>query len=521
VTAVRRRHRRPHLRGVSPWLVVVAVLAGLLTGCSGDGPDHDLTAEALEGGPAQGAEQDPGLAPFYEQDVTWRECRVDMECTEVEVPVDYDSPGGPTIQLALLRVPASDPEQRVGALLVNPGGPGVPGIDYASRASAAFGDEVTAAFDIVGFDPRGVGASTPLECASQDLRDEVLAVDPDPETAQEVEAADGLMREVARGCLEDDAGLTRRVSTEDQARDLDVIRAVALDQDRLVYYGASYGTFLGAWYAELFPDRVGRLVLDGGVDPDLGTVDQAFDQARGFEGALRSYATECVAEGDCYLGDTVDDATVRVRQFLDDLDAEPLPAGDRELTEGLAVQGIWAPLYRRDTWPLLDVALSQGLRGNGAPLLTVVDQFLGRGPDGFIDNSIEMYFAITCADRGVPPSEAEVAALVPRFERAAPTFGSVFASGTSACREWPVRADDPTPALDGKGAAPILVVGTTGDPATPLVWSESLASQLDSGVLVRREGEGHTGYRKGNECVDDTVEAYLVSGEVPDGTVDC
>ena len=511
--------RRRVLDRVLPAVLVTLLTAALLGACSG-GPGHALDAEPLSPGPSAG-EHDPALDRFYDQDVSWRECRVDFECTTVQVPLDYDKPDGRAIELSVIRDPADDPDQRVGAMLLNPGGPGVSGVEFGARAGGAFGSELTAAFDLIGFDPRGVGESTPLECADDDERDAALAADPDPDSSSELAGVNRIMSRLGEGCLAADAGLTRHASTEEQARDLDIIRAAALDQDLLVYYGASYGTYLGAWYAELFPERVGRMVLDGAVDPQLGVVDTALGQARGFEGALRSYAAACVAEGDCYLGSTVDDATERVRSFLEGLDATPLDVSGRALTEGLGTQAVWATLYLRDTWQILDVALAQGLRGNGAPLLTIVDQFFGRGPEGYADNTLDAYYAISCLDRGAAPTDEQAAALVPRFTKAAPTFGSMFAWGTIACRQWPVARSGPLPALHGKGASPILVVGTTGDPATPLPWAEALASDLDSGVLVTRQGEGHTGYDKGNDCVDETVEKYFVSGTVPDGAVDC
>jgi pimeloyl-ACP methyl ester carboxylesterase len=501
-------------------LTLLAFLATLLSACSG-GPKHQLEAKPLATGPAAG-DHDPALDRFYDQDVSWRECRVSLQCATVTVPLDYDRPAGRTLELSLIRDPSRDPDQRIGAMLLNPGGPGVSGVDYAARADGAVGSELTAAYDLVGFDPRGVGESTPLECGDDALRDQLLASDPDPDTPAEVREAHRLIGELARGCMRDDAELTRHVSTEESARDMDIIRAAALGQDRLVYYGGSYGTYLGAWYAELFPDRVGRMVLDGAVDPELGSVGTGLGQARGFEGALRAYAAACVAAGDCYLGGSVDAATDRVRGFLESLDEAPQEVGSRELTEGLATQGVWATLYRRETWSVLDVALGQALRGNGAPLISIVDQFYGRGPDGYTSNTLDAFYAISCLDNGgSAPTDAQAAALVPRFSKAAPTFGSMFAWGTVACAGWPAATKSAQHPLHGQGADPLLVVGTTGDPATPLPWAEALAQDLDSAVLVRRQGEGHTGYHKGNDCVDSTVEKYFVSGTVPSGTVDC
>ncbi len=508
-------------RSVASALLTVLVLLGVsaLAGCSFLG-DEDLPGEPLpeveatEGVPAP-------LREVYDQQISWRECRADRECAELQVPLDYADPGGEQITLALLRVPAEDADRRIGSLVVNPGGPGVSGVTYAADADTYFGEELREVFDIVGFDPRGVAESTPVDCRTDAELDAYIGADPDPDTAAELREARALFAAFGDGCLERSGELTRHVSTEEVARDLDVLRAV-LGQEKLTYFGASYGTFIGATYADLFPDRVGRLVLDGAIDPTVGPVEQATVQARGFETALTAYVEDCVAD-DCYLGSDVDGALARIRGLLDDLDERPLPAGDgdRLLTEGRAIYGIWAPLYDESYWGLLDSAVSAALDGDGTDLLRLSDAYTSRGPSGYVNNSLEALVAVNCLDRpqGLSPREARAAA--PQVEKASPTFGRVFAVGLTGCRDWPVQSGNEPGPLTARGADPILVVGTTRDPATPLVWAEALAEQLASGVLVRRDGDGHTGYRAGNECVDSTVERYLVSGDVPDGTVDC
>jgi len=471
--------------------------------------------------PAQEPSTDPALARFYHQHVQWQPCRQSMQCTHITVPLDYAHPAGQTIKLAVLKVPATDPARRVGALVVNPGGPGGSGVDYAARATTYFGDQVRAAFDIVGFDPRGVGTSTPVNCLPDSELDVMVASDPDPDTSAEVAESDRLIRQLGEGCIRNSGDLARHVSTEEAARDIDILRAV-LGQSRLAFFGASYGTYLGATYADLFPDRVGRMVLDGAVDPTASSVEMALVQAHGFEVALRSYVTDCVSRGGCYLGQTVDAGMQRIRDFLTSTDQHPLPGdGTRLLTEGEAVLGIWAPLYNRSYWPALDAALGEALRGNGRTLLSFADQYIGRGPSGYVDNSAEALYAVNCLDPHQNVSEAKVKALEPRFRKSSPTFGRVFDAGLTACNEWPAKPIGHQHALHAKGAPPILVIGTTRDPATPLRWAHALAGQLDSGVLVTRNGDGHTGYRAGNPCVDDTVERYLVSGVVPDSTVHC
>ncbi len=502
---------------------VAAALAALvlLAGCGVFDSGPELPAEPLSPGSASATEApEPELADFYSQQISWRGCRDGLQCGTLTVPLDYADPAGETIELSLLKVPATH-DDRVGSLVVNPGGPGGSAIEYAANAETYFGEEIRAAFDIVGVDPRGVGTSTPIDCLDDEALDEFVAFDPDPDSLGEAREALQLLRDFGQGCLDLSGDLTRHVSTEEAARDMDVLRA-ALGEDRLAYFGASYGTFLGAQYADLFPERVGRLVLDGALDPSLSAIDRSLVQAEGFETALRAYVTNCVDDGDCFLGDSVEDGLARIRQLLDETDAAPLPTGsDRDLTQGLAVLGVWAPLYDQRSWPALDVGLQEAFSGTGRTLLSFADQYVGRGPDGFADNSTEALYAVNCLDDSEAVPLRRIPRLVPRFEEASPTFGRIFAFGLTACGSWPVQSGKGPEALRAEGADPILVVGTTRDPATPLAWAEALAEQLESGVLVRRDGDGHTGYNAGNSCVDDVVERYLVSGTVPEADVDC
>ncbi len=521
--------RPSRVRRTAAAVASVLLVAGSASCSVLDRDEGELAAEPVPsastatGGSSSGSPdgEDAALARYYEQVVDWSPCRDGMQCADIEVPLDYAEPDGRAISLSLLKVPATDDDRRIGSLVVNPGGPGGSGVDYAANAGTYFGDEVRAVFDVVGFDPRGVGRSTPIDCLTDPELDVYIASDPDPDDPAEARASDALLRDFGRGCLQRSGALTRHVSTEEAARDMDVLRAV-LDEDRLSYFGASYGTFLGGTYADLFPERVGRMVLDGAVDPANGAVETSLVQARGFQVALDAYVAACVDDGGCYLGDSVGEGLDTIGDFLDRLDAEPIPgAGDRELTEGLAVLGIWLPLYNRDYWSILDAALQQGLEGNGAGLLSLADSYVSRGPDGYTDNSTEALYAVNCLDHDEKVSLAQARRLEARFIKVSPTFGRIFAFGLTACGSWPVHSGKKPDELTARGAAPILVIGTSRDPATPLSWAEALADQLDSGVLVRRDGDGHTGYRAGNECVDDVVERYLVSGEVPDADVDC
>ena len=484
-------------------------------------PSPTLSPSPLASPGGSDAPSGPGLNRYYRQKASWESCREDKLCTKIEVPLDYGAPEGESIELSLLKVPAASKSQRVGSLVVNPGGPGGSGVDYAAQTALYFGAELRQAFDIVGFDPRGVGESTPVQCLSDAELDDFVASDPDPDTDQEIAQGDAMLADFGRGCAEQSGDLAAHMSTVEAAKDIDIIRAVLGDEE-LSYFGASYGTFLGATYADLFPKRVGRMVLDGAIDPSLSSEQTNLVQAKGFETALRAYVGHCVDAGDCFLGGSVDAGTERIRSFLDDVEARPVSGSNgRELMVGNAVLGIWAPLYNENYWPILDAALESAFGGNGAALLALSDAYTSRGPGGYVDNSLEALYAVNCLDRDDSIPADEVPARIAEFEKASPTFGAIFAFGLSSCSQWPVHTGRVPGPVHADGAAPILVIGTSRDPATPLEWAEALADQLRSGVLVSRDGDGHTGYNAGNDCVDQTVEAYLVSGKVPKADVDC
>ncbi len=501
-------------------LLAASACALVLSSCSLVGGDDAPEPEALPS-PSAAPSRDPALDRFYDQEPAWTECRDTFRCAEVDVPLDYADPAGSTITLGLLKAPATDPDRAVGSLLVNPGGPGGSAEDYAAAAEAAFGDRVRAVFDVVGMDPRGVGASTPVDCVSDAALDAWFAGDPTPDTDRERRAGAARTRALGRGCLVRSGDLARHVSTEEVARDLDIVREV-LGDDTLAYFGASYGTFLGATYAELFPERVARMVLDGAVDPALSNQQTALDQAAGVQTALDAYVDDCLSQDDCYLGADRSEALGRISDLLAELDRAPLPTdGRRVLTEGRGTYGLVYPLYARSLWKYLDAALRQALDGDGTALLALADAYAQRGPDGFTDNTLEAFLPIGCLDRPGGLRWDQVEDADAEFLRASPTFGRFFSFGMTSCEVWPVQSGAGPAPIHAPGAPPILVVGTSRDPATPLRWAESLAEQLDSGILVRRDGDGHTGYRAGNACVDAAVEDYLVQGKVPDGTVDC
>ncbi|MCB8955313.1 MAG: alpha/beta fold hydrolase [Nocardioides sp.] len=515
------------------WIVGAVVLAlvygGLAVGAFaalvslGDDEGGSTSSLPSTTTPEPGATQppEPGLEQFYSQELTWDSCG-DAYCSTLTVPVDYADPGGETIELALLKVPAADPAARIGSLVVNPGGPGAPGTDYAASASDVFRQPILDAYDIVGFDPRGTGHSAPVDCLSDAELDAYVAEDPDPDTDAEVSDYMRSVEALGRGCAERSGDLAAHVTTVEAARDMDVLRA-ALGESQLDYFGASYGTKLGATYADLFPERVGRMVLDGAVDLSISSRQLSLQQAAGFETALRAYVADCVAQGDCVLGDSVEEGLATIKGLLDQVDQDPMPtSGSRDLEVGNAFYGIVLPLYNRDYWPYLTQGLEAALDGDGTLLLRFSDIYNSRSArGGYTDNSTEANYAINCLDNPWSIPADEVPAQLPAFEKASPTFGTVFAWGLTGCGGIEVEATEHDRHIDAVGAAPIVVVGTTRDPATPYQWAQHLADQLDSGVLVSRDGDGHTGYNSGNECVDTAIEDYLVDGTVPEDGLSC
>lgn len=508
-------------------LGVVAVLGGVLGACADSSElsePQEPAAPAEE--PAAPAEEpkepdiDAGsLDDFHTQELRWSPCG-SHECALAAVPMDYADPSGDTVSIALEKRSADG--QPSGTLFVNPGGPGASGVDFVEQVEKAFRPEVLAAYDIVGFDPRGVGLSDPVDCYDTAELDEFIASDPSPDDDQEVESALQETQEFGAACLRETGELLGHVSTIEVARDLDVLRAVVGD-DTLTYYGASYGTTLGSTYAELFPDEVGRMVLDGATDPALTSEESNLSQAAGFQLALEAYVDDCLAGDSCPLEGDRESALQQIEAFLAELDTQPLPTGDaaRPLTQSLGFFGIAVTLYAEESWPVLSEALQLAFDGDGSALLLLADFYFSREDGEFTDNSPEAIYAVNCLDD--PPSLAveDVEASVSHYEEASRTFGSIFAWSVLTCTNWPVTSAEEPLTIDAAGADPILVIGTTGDPATPYEEAVALAEQLESGVLITRVGDGHTSFRAGNECVDSAVDAFYLEGTVPTDGLQC
>lgn len=462
----------------------------------------------------------PDLASFYRQSPRWTGCG-SSRCTWVTVPIDYDKPAGATLRLRV-KVRPADSTTPEGSLFINPGGPGASGVEYLSRFVDEAGKSMRNHHNIVGFDPRGVGSSTPLKCLSDKALDEFANIDPDPDDEAEITQYLRSSVDLGRACRDNSGELAGHVSTLEAAKDIDILRAV-LGERRLDFYGASYGTQLGATYAQLFPKKVGRMVLDGAVDPTLSDERQGLGQAQGFQRALSAYIADCVKKTNCPLGTDPAAAEARIARFLQDLDQNPLRTkGKRVVTESMGFYGIAITLYDRVNWPALTAELSQAFRGDGTIMLNLADQYFGRRADGsYKDNSSEVIYAVRCLDSTSSSTVDQVKASIPAYEKISPAFGRSMAWGAVGCKDWPLKSRNTQIKVSAKGAPPILVVGTTRDPATPYEWAESLAKQLDSGVLVTRDGDGHTGFHAGNKCIDSIIDDYFLDGDVPRDGVEC
>jgi pimeloyl-ACP methyl ester carboxylesterase len=510
------RDRRPRLAValVSAALVIVVLLAGCVA------PKNQAPAGAAgTSAPAPSDEVTGDLAQFYGQQLEWTTC-AEGECATAQVPMDYANPAGPSIGIALARLRATGGEP-LGSLLANPGGPGVSGVDFLASLSSTVSPDVRLQYDLVAFDPRGVQRSHPVECVDGPELDTILSLDADYSTDAGIQSVIDMYGELGAGCADRTGAALAHVDTVSAARDLDILRA-ALGDPALSYLGYSYGTELGATYAALFPEKVGRMVLDGAKPPTLTTAEVSQGQAVGFETALRAYIADCQAGPQCPLNGSVERGLTQIRDLLDRARTNPLSTGtDRDLTSSLAFYGIAMPLYSQSYWPYLTQALTGALKNNdGSMLLQLADQYTDRQADGtYSTNGMVAFFAINCLDNREPADFDTMRAEAAEIDAAAPTVGAFFGYGATVCAQWPVPEVGGLPSYAAEGAAPIVVVGTTGDPATPYAWAEQMADLLSSGVLLTYEGEGHTAYGSSNKCIAAAVDGYLLAGTVPeDGT---
>jgi pimeloyl-ACP methyl ester carboxylesterase len=451
----------------------------------------------------------------------WRVCAAvpEADCARLTVPLDDTDPvNDRTIDLVLSRVRARDRDRRIGSLLVNPGGPGAPGAEFAAQIAGALPDEIQDRFDIVGWDPRGSGRSAGVQC--DDELDPLYALDWDPDTVSERASLESATQTFVESCIRRSGDVLPFVTSDRTARDMDRIRA-ALGDEQLTYLGFSYGSYLGAQYAQQFPERVRALVLDGGIDPGLDGTSTQVEQAVGFERALDLFFRSCARRDRCAFhgGDDPAAAYDALRARLDD---HGIPAGDgRRLNGTLFDTGIAQLLYDGSaSWSTLADVLAAAERGDGKELVFYADTYTGRDEDGRYDNLQDSFLAITCADGPALGDLASMREIEAAAAVAAPRLGRTIVNNSLACALWPVPGAARAP-LRAPDSAPILVVGTKNDPATPLSWAQSLARQLGPATLVTVGGARHTAVAGGNQCVDRIVVRYVVDLEVPRGDSRC
>jgi pimeloyl-ACP methyl ester carboxylesterase len=515
-------------RRILPFAALLTASALLLSGCfsftfpSGGGGSQTVDTST-------GEEVEPGLEEFYQQELTWYDLGNRVDETTVTVPLDWDDPGGETIEIAVARHNAT--RDSMGSMLMNPGGPGGSGYDFVAYSAAyVVTDDVLANYDIIGFDPRGVGQSTGIECYTDPAdKDELLYGTFDADYGSQAWIDELTLRETdwIDACVENTGDLLGNLDAASVARDMDVLRAV-LGDEKLTYLGYSYGTYLGAVYAELFPEKVGRMVLDGAVDPLVGDLDALATQMAGFESAYRAFLEYCFDSSDCPFSGSVNSGMQQTEDLILDAGDDGLTSDDGRVLDTATIgTGLIQNLYSDSLWPRLVQMLADLDAGEAELTFESADDYNGRYEGPFYEgNGYDIYTAVTCNEGtlgtdGVSPLEGLAV-----IDERAPYLG--FATALDdyvaldvTCSNWPYPAAEMPASYAAEGAPPILVVGTTNDPATPYSQAVSLAQQLSSGVLITYEGEGHTIYAGGVSCVDDTVDAYFLRGEVPSADPMC
>jgi pimeloyl-ACP methyl ester carboxylesterase len=513
----------PQNEPVKPLAAVLVGLALLGSACATAEPRGSASPPPSEPPAAEppSASASPsageGAGPRPPSPLTWTSCEQGFECATLQVPRVATDPAQGLLDLALTRRPAGDPGQRIGSLVVNPGGPGASAVGYLQGAWKQVPPGVRARFDLVAFDPRGVGQSSPVRCGTTAELDRYFAIDPTPDDAAELQALQVGTEQLVAGCAQRSGEVLPYVSTADAAADLDAVRE-AVGDERLTYLGYSYGTALGAAYLDRFPTRVRAMVLDGGLDPALSWDQLLEGQSSGFDRALEAFLADCDRTRCAFRKKVTGPLGAAYDRLAARIDASPIPGeGARTVGPGEFSLGVGAGLYSKDDgWPAIAAALTAAVDGDGGILLQLNDSYLERTREGYANIS-EANLSVNCIDRPWPRDAAPYLALAERVRQTSPRFGPAIALSGLACRSWPVPPSGQPHPVSGAGAPPVVVIGTTGDPATPFQWSVALADQLESGVLITHRGDGHTVYRTGApECVRGPVDRYLLTGTAPE-----
>ncbi|MGW4430474.1 alpha/beta hydrolase [Streptomyces tendae] len=534
----------PTARAISTAVLLstATLLASSLAACAPTGQDGDRHGDT--GGATTDAQ---ALTSLRNQSLTWKDCPAPApiqgggeapgalpdgtrwQCATLRTPLDWKNPSGESMDLALIRARAAgDPDERIGSLLFNFGGPGGSGVATLPGLAPDY-EKLRTRYDLVSFDPRGVGNSAGVRCLDAGLPSEEEIDNTPDDGGDETNALVRFNRETAAACEKNSGDVLPYVGTAQAAQDMDLMRQV-LGDEKLHYFGISYGTELGGVYAHLFPEHVGRAVLDGVVDPTHDLMEEALAQAGGFQLAFEHFAAWCARQG-CTLGDDAEDIVDLVVGLEAALDDAPLATpDDGELDGDGLVDAISGALYRQDYWPALRVGLEAAADDNGEVLHDLAEALGQHGRGGGTDddtateesNEDDAFRAITCDDSSNRYTVADVESRLPDFLEASPLFGPGLAWSALSCDGWPVPGAARHPEVSAPGAPPVLLVGNTGDPATPYEGAARMAQRLGEkvGVELTYEGEGHGAYDSGNTCVQDTVNAYLLNGTLPKpGTV--
>lgn len=461
------------------------------------------------------------LAEYQSQKLIWSQCYENFECTYLQVPVDYSNLKEGRFKLHVLRLKAGNQHKKIGSLVINPGGPGASGVDYAYNAEYIFGPSLLEKYDIVGFDPRGVGTSAPIRCLTNSQTDASFAADSKPDNQKELDVLLKQMREYVARCESRTQDILH-YSTADSARDMDLLRS-ALGEKKLNYLGVSYGTYLGALYADFFPDKVGRMVLDGAISPIVTSTEQNLTQAIGFDSALDAFIADCYTRSNCVLQQPVAEARLQFISLFRSAATKPLSSHNgRAVTESLVVLGTASALYDRATgWPQLRASLEQAQTGEGDNFLALADQYTQRNTDGtYRSNEADAQFVIDCLDWKGPRTTAEIVSEEKVFAAKAPVFGPYLAYSGLSCQFFP-KLTIASPVIKKISTDPIIIVGTTRDPATPYSWALDLHNTILNSRLISLNGDGHTGYGHGSSCVDSAVDHYFLTGIAPAQDLTC
>jgi pimeloyl-ACP methyl ester carboxylesterase len=443
---------------------------------------------------------------------------ITYQCAKIQVPQDWHNPGnGKTFDLALIRVRSERQHDRVGSLVVNPGGPGGSGVELAVYLSVQLPADILERFDVIGFDPRGVSRSNPVKCFSDADLDATFGFDPDPQAQADFDAYVALNKKMATECQTKYGDTLSLFATEEAARDMDAIRA-SVGDPKLSYLGFSYGTLLGATYAQLFPKNIRAMVLDGAVDPTQQAVASAEGQAKGFSLAFSEFATWCKSNGGaCPIAPDAQAALVAA--MAKGRSAPPVGKGGRKATAGWILTGVFSALYSQREWPLLASALATVNKGDPTQILALADQYAERDPAGHYSNMFDIFNTVSCDDDNSGETIDQARALQSQWRTKYPVFGTSLAMGIVPCAVWTAKRD-PFPTGKAVGAPPIVVVGTTNDPATPYEQTAKLANMLGVGHVVTWQGEGHTAYPQ-TTCIRAAVDAYLLNLSVPPDGLTC